>query len=277
MSEHLNADMLGKKIGPLPVAGWLAAVGGGLGIAWYLRSRGINPDAADATDAGGTYDPGALGTSVTGGLGGAAVSDPYNPGNITDPVDSEQAGPGTVAITTNGQWRVQAVKYLIGHGHLGTSSEVAVGNYLAGNVMTAGQAAMINQAIAGIGPTPSAVPPIKVKSTATTTPAGSTSGGTKAPSVPKTNAEWRPHAIYWLRVHGNYGKGMSNAAATSNIDTYLHGHALTYHQAQMIKSVNAGYMPAPHPLPIKLTAAAIHYLQTAHPDARRDTGTNTNP
>lgn len=274
MSDLDPGEALGKKIGPLPVAGWLAAIGGGLGIAWYLRSKGINPDAADATDAG-TYDPGAIGTSVTGGTGGAAVSDPYNPGNISDPAaDPETAGSGVVPISTNGQWRTQAVKYLIGLGVSGTSAETAVGNYLAGRVLSTQQVTWINQALAGIGPTPAAVPVIKTTTGSTPTSGTPTS---KPSNVPTTNAQWRPHAIYWLRVHGNYDKGMSTAAATSTIDTYLHGHALTYHQAQEIKRVNAGYRPPPHPLPIKLTAAAIHYMQTAHPDARRDTGADTNP
>lgn len=258
--------MLGKRLGPLPVAGWVAAILGGLGISWYLRSRG---GAAPEEPPAAYTDPGALGTSTTYGTGGAAYSDPANPGNISDPIDPENAGPGTVSITTNGQWRTQAVKYLIGLGNTGTAAETAVGNYLAGRLLTVAQVAMVNAALAGVGPTPQAVPIIKTTTPTTTTP-GTTTGETKPP--PKTNAEWAPRAVYWLSRNG-YTKDFAYRA----VNLYVTGGALATQQAAAIKKVNAGWMPPPTPIKLRLTAAAIHALQTAPTDARRDVGTDTNP
>lgn len=272
MSEGLDLDgageALGKRVGPLPVAGWLAAVVGGLGIAWYIRRSGQGSDAGTA-DAGTGYTT--AGEAVTGGTGGAAVSDPYGP--ATDVPDLPDPAPSSTAITTNAQWRIAAVKYLIGLNVAGTSAEKAVAAYFAGTVLTAQQGTWINQVLAGIGPTPAPVPPIHISTGTGSTPATPAPKPPSTQPVPKTNTEWKPHAIYWLRVHGNYGHGMSTAAATTNVETYLAGRALTQNQANNIKAVNAGYRPPPHPLPIKLTHTALTSQAAASGDARRDTGT----
>lgn len=279
MSELDAGETLGKKVGPLPVAGWIAAVGGGLGIAWYLRRNGMSPDAADVTT-----DPG---TSTTSGTGGAAVSDPYGP--ATDGLDDTGDTTVTPAISTNAQWRIAAVKYLIGLNVAGTSAEKAVAAYFSGAKLTATQGVWINQVLAGIGPTPAPVPPILIATTGTSVSThpisndgnyhppvpgvGTKPGPATATMPPRTNTEWAPHAIWWLEHHGNYGKGMSHTAAANCVHTYLAGRALTQHQADEIKAVNAGYRPPPHPLPIKLTHTALTALTAAPTDARRDTGT----
>lgn len=165
MSEATSSvtHVLGKKLGPLPVGAWAAAIAGGLGISWYLRRNGAagttTPNPVEVTDPGTSTD-------TPAGTGGAATSTAgnANPGNITGPTDPESADPGSisVSVTTNAQWRQQAVKYLVGLGVSGTDAEYAVTYYLAGKPISPNAMNNINRAIAGIGPTPTATPGSKV-------------------------------------------------------------------------------------------------------------------
>lgn len=162
MSEHMHLPaVLTKQLGPLPVGAWGAAILGGLGISYYLRRHGSSGTATDTTPAVETPT-----TATTPGTGGAAISDPSvigRPGGIDTPTDPDTAGPPTsgYAITTNAQWRQQAVKLLIGAGRTGISAELAIASYLAGRRLTPRQEVDVNTALAGLGPTPYPVPQIR--------------------------------------------------------------------------------------------------------------------
>lgn len=203
MSEHVPtppahaggtgvSGTLGKRVGPLPLAGWLAAVIGGLGIAWYMRRSGQSSDAVDPALVPPT------------GLGGAGVSDPYGPAT-DDPYNPDATDPGTTTPapgTTAG-------------GPQGGGTISNDGSYSLG-------------------------------------PAYSPSG---TGVVTMTNTEWGGHAIWWIRTHGNYGAGVSAAAATLAVDQYLAGRWLTAIQASQIHEVIRGYRPPPHLLPIHVLSS----------------------
>lgn len=197
---------LGRKIGPLPLAGWLAAIGGGLAISLYLRRH----QAAAAPADPGTVAPGTSG--MTDGTGGAAVSDPSYAGNVSAPTGYDSTGTTAAPLENNGQWRQQAVKWLVGNGSGGIAAEIAVGNYLSGGTLSLDQADMVNKAVAAIGPTPEAVPSINV---AAPTPPAPTPTPNAAPT---TNAAWRKAALAYMIAHGHQPTG--SAAA---LDNYLGG------------------------------------------------------
>lgn len=154
MSELTAA--LSHKLGPLPMGAWALAVGGGLGAAVLIRNHAANTATAAAPDT-------TAGLATTAGLGGAAVSDPANPGAISDPA-GDPAAPATAApVNTNSQWRQQAVKYLIAQGHSGVYAEYVIGRYLSGKTISHYGGTLLDKVLAGLGPTPQAVPPPVVK------------------------------------------------------------------------------------------------------------------
>jgi hypothetical protein len=252
---------LGKRIGPLPVAGWLAAIGGGLAISWYLRRNGSGATSSTAADSSGEDTGG-----TTSGTGGAAYSSAGNPGNISDPTSSDNADlPEPVSIETNAQWRQQAVKWLIGNGTTAINAERYVGAYLAGTPLSESAVNAINKVEAAIGPPPVAVsitlaPNVVHQSNPTTTTHGYT-----------TNAAWRAAAITWL-VH--HGRNRANAEVTTT--NYLHGWGLGPQAVDSIHAVVGAIGDAPHHPPIRHAAHTVQHHQ-APGNSRRDTGTNTNP
>jgi hypothetical protein len=150
-------EVLTRKIGPLPAGAWAAAILGGLGVSYFLRHRGsaaasASPDTTMADTVAPTDAP-------TGGTGGASMS---LPGNISPAVDTGAPDMEAFTISTNAEWRQQAVKWLVGNGVGAISAEQAVANYLSGGTLTAEQANNINRAVAAIGPAPDAVPSISV-------------------------------------------------------------------------------------------------------------------
>lgn len=257
---------LSKRIGPLPLGGWLLAVAGGLGISWWIRNNG------DSGQTGEPMDPGSIttagGTPV--GMGGAAVSDPAYPGNTTGPTDPDNAGTGTTgtAITTNGQWRQQAIKYLVGAGLSGIFAERTVTKYLAGQPLVDWEAKRISAALAAIGPTPVAVPPVRLVAP---------TGNAVTPPKPtfNTNAAWRTAAIKWLVAHGSPLTG-----STTVVNNYLlgkpNGAAGTASLNRCIAAIGKPPQPIVTHSPIAhVTAPTIgtHSTVVASPTTTRDTGT----
>lgn len=161
------SEKLGHKIGPLPAGAWAAAILGGLGISWYLRRR-----SAASAAANGATDPNATTTDTTSSGGtpiGTSAPDPTttaNSGNVSGPTSPDLAGDpaSSLAIETNGQWRQQAVKYVVG-ARVTTpiNAERAIGAYLSGTALASWEVTVVNSALAGIGPTPAPVPPITLQ------------------------------------------------------------------------------------------------------------------
>ncbi|MFD7908352.1 LysM peptidoglycan-binding domain-containing protein [Kitasatospora sp. NPDC059747] len=136
----------GKKVGPLPMGVWILAIGGGLVLAYMMRSR--SKAAADP------------GTTTSGAAAGV---DDWNYGKSNGVGQGVSGGavdtPTTTAITTNEQWQRRAVQILTGLGYEPTVVDAAVGAYLQGQQLTTIQRAIVNEAILRIGPPPISPPP----------------------------------------------------------------------------------------------------------------------
>lgn len=273
MSETPDVGaMLGKKIGPLPVGGWAAAIVGGLTISWYLRRNGGGSGGGYETAGDETAAPLVPPT----GMGGAAVSDPSQPGNITPPTDPGSAGVvEVVPIETNAQWRQQAVKFLVGGNHAsGVDSERAMGNYLTGKSLSPGQVALVNKAVAGIGPTPEPVPPIVLMPVpgAATTPN----------PVIDPNKAWADKFRAWIkRNHPGAGAQLIAWKLFKRIRMTRKEYNVANAAIRALgRPPRGGYMPLGPTSPIahKVEPTADHHAKsTPHPNARRDVGANTNP
>jgi hypothetical protein len=225
-------EALAHKVAGLPAGAWAAAVAGGLGVSYYLRHRASS--SADYTDA--TIAPT---TADTAGLGGAAVSDPSNPAQVSNP--SPVGGPGTGApIRNNNQWRQQMVKVMVGNGVSAIAAESAVHDFLAGRPLTAAEAAELNRAMATVGPAPSPPPRASVI-TPHKPPAH------KPPKHPK---------------HPKHPQGQHRV-----------GGGATGSEPRPV-----AHKPAHHPIAHKVDKPARHHTHAqAHPHHRRDNGTHTNP
>lgn len=130
---------LGKQVGPLPLGAWIAIVAGGLGIAWYTRQQGTKTVDVPVNDTGGT-------TGVGMGAGWIAVSPP------TD------GPPGSGKPTTNEEWAVQAINYLIRAGYDPAASDIAVRKYLEAQPLSVQEKALLGLALTFLGSPPVPLP-----------------------------------------------------------------------------------------------------------------------
>src|SRR3954470_21765554 len=106
---------LGKQVGPLPVGAWIVVVGSGLGLAYYGYRQQEQPKVSEVDNTSGDAGVG------TGAVGGWIQTNPQ----ASDTID--------VAVTTNEQWGVRAINWLIGQGYPAAVSDSAIRKYLAGN------------------------------------------------------------------------------------------------------------------------------------------------
>jgi nucleoid-associated protein YgaU len=126
----------GKMIGPLPMGAWVVLVGGGLGLAYFVRQRGSTND-----------EPGIdISTDDGVGLGGSGfVALNPNAGTTTSsaPVD-------------NDEWSRIAYNYLLSINADPAVAGQAIGNYLAGTLTTKDTQgwALVRMAIAHVGAPP---------------------------------------------------------------------------------------------------------------------------
>lgn len=134
---------LSKQVGPLPMGAWIAVIGGGLGIAWYVNKQS-SAVAADTTPA---VDPGV----GDGSLGGGWVS--------TQPPATGDGGP--VGPETNEAWAVQAINWLIAQGYDATTADSAIRKYIAGSdpALSIKEYALLSLALAKFGSPPNPLPP----------------------------------------------------------------------------------------------------------------------
>ena len=131
--------ILGREVGGIPVAGWLAIVGAG-----YFVGRKL------------------VGGFGGGGGGGTGVPfvDPNSTGYTAsgEPASSGDQGGEKDTIADNSEWRRVALDYLQSIGVKGADAERAVSRYLNGYTLTAADEATINTVIRRIGAPPESVP-----------------------------------------------------------------------------------------------------------------------
>lgn len=166
---------LGKQIGPLPLGAWFAVVGVGLGISYYVRRQGNNTPTV-VTDTSG--DPGV-------GMGGSGWV------STTPSTGGGSVAPATP--TTNDQWGVAAINWLIAKGYPPVQADTAVRKYLNGDKLSVQEFSLMTILLAAMGVPPQGVPiqpgdptptPDPVTPTPTTPAPAAVSGG-----------NW-PHAFY---------------------------------------------------------------------------------
>jgi hypothetical protein len=151
-AEH-GANFLTKKLGPLPVAVWIAAAGG---IWWFLQKR----QKPTGTGPAGQTDP-------AGNTGSIDPATGYVYGTPQD--TSGLAAAGAVGGTTSGSggstvggqypdndtWARAAINYLVGLGVDPTAANSAIEAFITSQQLTPQQQADVNQAIQRIGAPPS--------------------------------------------------------------------------------------------------------------------------
>jgi hypothetical protein len=128
---------LGKQVGPLPLGAWAAIVAGGLGIAWYTRKS--TPVNVPVNDTSGN-------TGVGGGAGWIAVAPP-----------TESIG-GAGKPTTNEEWAVAAINYLVHGGKDPAAADLAIRKYLESQSLSVMEKAMISEALLYLGSLPQPLP-----------------------------------------------------------------------------------------------------------------------
>jgi hypothetical protein len=151
---------LGKKVGPFPVGVWIAAVGGGLALAYFMNrtlASGISGDS------GG-------GTAVEPGVGGTPG------GFIPAPQPGDESAEEDDSILDNEMWAFRATAFLVVEGYNAVDVGVAIRRYLDGEQISSADASMIQAAVNELGPPP-------------TIPVG---GGIIKPPTPKPPASQPP-------------------------------------------------------------------------------------
>jgi hypothetical protein len=131
---------LGKQVGPLPVGGWVAVVGGGLAIAYFVNKGQARQDAQiePLTEAG-------VGTGL---VPAGAIIQPFQPSD-DEPED-------------NPAWGRKVLNWLIGSGSDPATADNAVRKYLSGENLTVQENALINLALVKFGSPPGTLPPVTV-------------------------------------------------------------------------------------------------------------------
>lgn len=138
----------GEKVAGMPMWVWVAAIGLGIFIAIRARGKGFtagSPSAGNAPpeEAWGLLPP-------TQG----AVTLPGGP--------SQNIGLGApVRAETNREWAREALTLAVAQGISATAAQQAIDRYLSGDVLDAGQTAIIEIVLRRVGPPPEGHPNIK--------------------------------------------------------------------------------------------------------------------
>lgn len=145
-------ESLSKKVGPMPLGAWMLAIGGGLGIAVYMRRHAAAAPAAPAGTDTSTWNQGGNTATDPGagnlGAGGTTITGPTRP-------------------TTNDEWLTLAVDNLTAGGKAsGSIVNFALSTWLSGASINEQQRAIVDMAIRALGnppipppPSPNAPPP----------------------------------------------------------------------------------------------------------------------
>ncbi len=135
----------GQQLGPLPLGGWLAAIGGGVAIALYSRAN--SSDTVTVKHTAVTDDDGNL-VLPDSGVGGSWTA--INPPTTSAPVYRPE---------TNEEWGRLAIDWCLSKGIPGTLATDAIGKYLDGQKLNAAEAATVRIALIALGSPPSPPPP----------------------------------------------------------------------------------------------------------------------
>lgn len=143
---------LGKQVGPLPIGGWIAVVGGGLVVGYFINKGQAQQDAA------------AQQTQLTeSGIGTGGSQFIYD-----EPENMKPQGPDVEK--TNDQWGREVTNWLIGRGVDPYKADNMVRKYLSGEPLNAEERGMINLALTHFGAPPEPLPPVDQPETETPSP-----------------------------------------------------------------------------------------------------------
>lgn len=137
-------SIITQKIGPLSGGVWLAVIGVGLGLGYYLRNRASNGGVATVV-------------SPTAGTGGVSGTGPGGWSATTAPDATAPTPPVTAPL-----WAVGALAWLLTHNYDAALSDSAIRKYLASQPLTAQEQAIMNAVLSGYGPPPEVLPPTGV-------------------------------------------------------------------------------------------------------------------
>lgn len=168
---------LGKQVGPLPLGAWYAVVAGGLGIALYTYKQQNKA----ATNTPTVVDD----TSGQPGVGDGSVGGWTSTQPSSDTTTS-------VTYTTNEQWEIAAVNWLIAQGYDPAVADSAMRKYIAGNdpAPSLQERMLQTLAIGHLGAPPQPLPPSpNPDPTVPSTPL------TPAPNPPSTPAQPSPAPV----------------------------------------------------------------------------------
>lgn len=226
------------QLGPLPVGGWVAAGVGGLGLAWYLKRKGITGGAAPPQ---GTPAPiGADG--AYGGVTGLPA------GGNGSPSSTLPSGTGTTPRTfiDNTSWANGVITQLVAMGYDPVLTAQSVGDYLAGNTLTSSETALISTALRLIGPPPFPVA-LRPGAPIVPTPTGSPSPAPTptptpaptSPSLPGPTLLQTPDGLsVWQGEGGPIYVGISQRTA----DVFLsYGYQVRYVTPSELAALEARY------------------------------------
>jgi hypothetical protein len=144
-------EVLGRKLGPLPVGVWILAVGGGLGLSYYMQSR-VGEEGEEGAEEevpfGDTFDP-----QPFPNYGGGISLPDYG---TVGPIASQPQAP-----TTNNEWHMLVVEYLIRTGTNALKAQNAITKYLEGKLLTGEEQAMVSTGIRQFGVPPEGAPSLE--------------------------------------------------------------------------------------------------------------------
>lgn len=133
-------DILARRIGPFPVAGWLGIVAGGVGLSVVINRR----TAADPSAAG-------VLAAINERIAGQQLTDPFvTPPDDLDAVDLNDGG----AFANNTEWVNAAVSLLALSGFSAVAVATALNKWLDGQFLTSRELGIVERAIRGLGPPP---------------------------------------------------------------------------------------------------------------------------
>lgn len=129
-----------KMVGPLPIGAWAAIVGGGVGFALYSKHRSAAAPVSTATVPVST-------TAPDSGVGGSGQWQ-----DLTVP--TTPTGGQVGALTSNDQWEISAVNYLIGHGYDPGLADSAIRKYVGGEKLSVSEYALVREVLLRVGEPP---------------------------------------------------------------------------------------------------------------------------
>lgn len=209
----------GKKVPRNVVLIGGATAAGVLGYAWWRKGMG------------------------TGTLVGepAIVPTPVEP--PTDSTDFTVTGGGTPAPTSNAEWTNLAIERMIALGFDGTAVNVALGQYLGHQPLTATQMELVRSAIAQAGPPPVGGPYNFIP----------VAGAVQPPGTGQLPAGIKPGAVTGLKMVGHTRQRIQVAwnkpanASSYNVDVAAGSPEVLIRQATVTRETYTLDLGSPHP------------------------------